>query len=586
MSLSVYRADVSYTYRGNPDSLTSAIDTSGGIACSRTSAEIPAFVQVSASAIAGTGLISAYIALKPYQDFQYSWDFGDPSGVETFTCPAGSRAGQTLNANSDQRGPEAAYVYRTAGTYTITLTIRYRNSNGTISRRTVTQSFVASAFNASGGTYYFDSVSGNDANDGLSSGAPKQTISAINTVAGTTHRRIYLKRGSSWTGTTQVKGYQRWDVYGSGAKPIIDRTMDSAFTFTCLVDSTDIVVSNLDIRSQGAGSTAIWFTKNDNNGLSDIYFDNVTGNDLLGGGPCTIQGVSANCGLWKCDMTSQPAAWAGIGPSQFYGGAHYWQFFVGCAFAGAGGHSNGTSVLGHHVYDQVREHSLYQWQTHGVGTGLRYCINANHNPAVAGVTEYPRWHSRVECDLSGTGVAGLEFSSAADPDDVRYKDVVIQDCETSATNRLIYDESLSDATIRDSYIYNMTDDLVIALNQETAQLRIYRNLQHHASGIGGTDPAFVGFFNTGTAWTTAQQVVDNIIVDMRSSAEIISLVSSEHTNSLIDRNQYYFPSDSNSKAFEDNGAEKSFAQWQALGFDGNGSVADPGWTDGANGDFS
>ena len=103
-------------FQGNPTVTITAINTTGGIVTSRdadvTSALTPYFVQASASAITATGTSA------PYEDLEYGWDFGDPSGVETFTRPTD---GVTVNANTGQIWTEASYVYRSAGTYIITL---------------------------------------------------------------------------------------------------------------------------------------------------------------------------------------------------------------------------------------------------------------------------------------------------------------------------------------------------------------------------------------------------------------------------------------------------------------------------------
>src|SRR5215510_6099186 len=69
------------SFGGNPNVTITAIDTRGGIVASRVSGHMPAFVQVSASAIKATGTD------WPYEDLEYKWDFGDPNGKEIFTNP-------------------------------------------------------------------------------------------------------------------------------------------------------------------------------------------------------------------------------------------------------------------------------------------------------------------------------------------------------------------------------------------------------------------------------------------------------------------------------------------------------------------
>lgn len=110
------------TFRGNPFQTVSAIDVSGGIAINgRTTGPNQFFAHVSAANVTATG------SDRPYEDLEFHWNFGDPSGAETFTNPSN---GQTVNADTDQYGGEASYCYRRAGTYTITLTVRGKNGSG------------------------------------------------------------------------------------------------------------------------------------------------------------------------------------------------------------------------------------------------------------------------------------------------------------------------------------------------------------------------------------------------------------------------------------------------------------------------
>src|SRR5438132_2911057 len=70
------------TFFGNPNVTITSINTTGGIVSSRDADagnfQTPFFIQVSASAITAVGTST------PYEDLSYSWDFGDPTGTETF----------------------------------------------------------------------------------------------------------------------------------------------------------------------------------------------------------------------------------------------------------------------------------------------------------------------------------------------------------------------------------------------------------------------------------------------------------------------------------------------------------------------
>src|SRR5262245_12733905 len=83
------------SFGGNPNVTITAIDASGGIVASRTSGQTPCFIQVSASAITATG------TSVPYEDLEYSWNFGDSAGTELIVNPTNNNI---VNANA-QSGP-------------------------------------------------------------------------------------------------------------------------------------------------------------------------------------------------------------------------------------------------------------------------------------------------------------------------------------------------------------------------------------------------------------------------------------------------------------------------------------------------
>lgn len=103
------------------------------IVVSRVSGVVPAAVYVSACAttMEHNGDPARF---DPYQDLEFSWDFGDAAGQEKFDNPVARMPGQPAeaNANVHQVGPEAAYVYREPDSYTIKLTARGRDERGEI----------------------------------------------------------------------------------------------------------------------------------------------------------------------------------------------------------------------------------------------------------------------------------------------------------------------------------------------------------------------------------------------------------------------------------------------------------------------
>jgi PKD repeat protein len=88
----------------------------------------PLWVHVSASETTCTGgTIEGGGAIQPYKHLDYAWDFGEPANTDSFVSPV---TGATVLTNSGQTGPEATHIYRTAGTYTVTLTARARTVLG------------------------------------------------------------------------------------------------------------------------------------------------------------------------------------------------------------------------------------------------------------------------------------------------------------------------------------------------------------------------------------------------------------------------------------------------------------------------
>lgn len=147
---------------------------------------------------------------------QYEWDFDD--GSPHFI------------------GFNAAHVYETPGVYDVTLTVTRQAAVG--ATPTTDVDTVQITVNAPDGTtYYVDSVLGNDANPGTSTGAGawKTATHAFSGMATTRYApgdRILFNRGQTFdfeAGSVTVDhwkagyGYS-FGAYGSGAKPVIQAT--------------------------------------------------------------------------------------------------------------------------------------------------------------------------------------------------------------------------------------------------------------------------------------------------------------------------------------------------------------------------
>ena len=106
---------------------------------------------------------------------------------------------------------------------------------------------------AAGNTYYVDSVSGSDSNNGTSTGTPWKTLSKVSSITFQPGDQILFKKGSSWMGTLDVTGSGSssaqitYGAYGSGSKPIING--NGAEEAVRIVDKSYVTVRDLEITN-------------------------------------------------------------------------------------------------------------------------------------------------------------------------------------------------------------------------------------------------------------------------------------------------------------------------------------------------
>ena len=109
-------------------------------------------------------------------------------------------------------------------------------------------------------TYYVDSAGGNDANSGTSENSAWQSIEKVNATTFSPGDQILLKANSMWLGKLNPKGSGAsgnpitLDMYGSGAKPLIDANGSEGFGAFYLVDQQYWEVRNLSLTNDGEGN--------------------------------------------------------------------------------------------------------------------------------------------------------------------------------------------------------------------------------------------------------------------------------------------------------------------------------------------
>jgi hypothetical protein len=427
-----------------------AISTAGGIALSRSSGQLPAFFQASASAVTATG------TSQPYEDLEYSWTLtraGGAVAAENFTNPSiypYSTGGPTVNANTDQTGPEAAFVCRVADTYTVTLTIRGANGAG-FTTAASTATFTASAFTASHEWWCDSTVTGPGTGTLID---PFKSIEVAKAAwlavspggVSPSNIALHLKRGSNFIGQTvgfagiTALDQVRFDAYGVGADPIVDQ--DGTFNVPAIglstgaggstggLNQTDIVASNIQGVVSGTNTSDVcvgWNGQNDDPNLEchDIYLDNITVTsttaacvDVLALSPNTAAGLGfgrrSRAGMWNCKVSSPLTGTFSTRMGISTASWDSWLFIVGGSIVGCGQ----GGAQDHHIYPVVKENFLCRWidfgtsLKNGAGDPTRsYCINGDFNNPSTAYTNY----SAGPTDSISSGVLTLGSTANSSP---------------------------------------------------------------------------------------------------------------------------------------------------------------------------
>ena len=146
--------------------------------------------------------LSSFVGVGSATTTQYSWDFGDAHG-----------------AHDQLTGFNAAHVYDTAGTYTVSLTVTNSAGQTSVAKGQVT--VAADTRHA----IYVNADTGSDGNAGTAAAPLKTVAAALAEVKD--HTEVMLQAGESFpvTGSMSVNNT---DVvitrYGTGADPVLDRS--------------------------------------------------------------------------------------------------------------------------------------------------------------------------------------------------------------------------------------------------------------------------------------------------------------------------------------------------------------------------
>jgi hypothetical protein len=632
-------------FLGNPNARFTGIDVSAGIDVVNDALDryTPSFVHCTALDVTATGeyvdtdettltALSAY--LNPYEDLEYRWSVSVLSGsltTETMTSPTD---GATVNLFEDQVGAEALFVFRNAGTYRITLTVRGRNAsgNGYVTETTFEDIVVSDFSDLAKPEFWFDSRASAVGANGTQSN-PWTTAADIKAVFinPTYHSGVILNlaQGSTFTitnsgawsagGDDGLSPYRIRDYVGgsgAGAKPIIQKdytagTNTGEFLISNWSSGTvgGNVISNISFISTNCDETvSLWAASaaGNNSTLKHYYWDNcdfyVEGAGVGSGIEPTIVGIYTNgsnrglgqqgIGFYKCNLTVdggqvgmgiQSVVWAG------------WSV-VGCTFNALNGAQVSQANTEHWIYPHVRSRSLYRWTTFQAIKG-GFCINGNWD--TSGVQDPDQESFYIgDCLFDGTtgnsGSCTIDIGQGADGTgdnsgpDTHYLHVVT---ERNAFHGFTHGNPFQEAdgecvlshTLRDNRAWDNVN--LKTMSSFSCVYKIYRNYMYVP--VGSTSQGQIGFAD---ALTFRPHIVtDNIIVhdkdpgtSLNAGFSFMSIPSSAFITqgAFIDRNQYFareigFVLDAFHRA---GGRDTTFAEWQAV-WDVNGIMnEDPLWT--------
>jgi len=555
-------------------------DIKPAIEITRTSGEIPFHVYVSSSNTTAWGV------KFPYDQLEYSWDFGDSDSEGSFIHPVTL---DTVEANTDQTGPEASFVYRNPGTYTITLTVTYRDGDD-IHIDQATTSVTVSDW--SGETRYIDPEFGDNLNTGTTTDDAWASWSTmVSWLSAGNNRRALIKRGSELLVDDILllsNSHVRLGAYGDGAKPILTANSNVGSFIRLATNATieDHVFSDLHLDGNNGMVPSLVYSRiyEPNATMRAIAFLDMTfvnddphGAEDITSNMITIQnppdGFIDDVLIWNATFIRNHSIKNGI-YAEMQG--HF--AVVGGSFSGG----DGNSIKDHPIYPATVNHAHYRW----IDFQETYSNNFSINSASKGgaILHYTLVDG---CNITG-GQNGLDFTRHNSSTTGWFSDVIVQnsaihDLGSPAQGYGIMGGSLERFTIRDNHFYGIpyTDILIQKDGDRDVSLQVYDNLLWKAAEPSDSLP-LLDFQNVRDL-----TMLNNTFVNegVNGGSTIIGSFEIPAINNWsIDDNQYWAP-DISAPLKRPGVNYYTFSEWQSMGYDISGSHSDPGFRSPAIGSF-
>ncbi len=565
-------------------------DLQPAIQISRTAGELPFHVYVSASDTLMDGVE------HPYDQVSYSWDFGDSDSLHIFNHPVSN---QPANANTDQQGPEASYVYDYADSYQITLTASYQRGDELLQEST---SITVNASEWSGQTRYIDPDFGNDENDGASTEAPWQSWGAITGwLTAQDHRRALIKRGTLLQVDHSMNistSNTRLGAYGEGERPELLATQILSNFIRLYPEASleDHVYSDLTLNGNNGNVGSLVYSslykdtqayKLNHLAFINMNFVNDDDHVLSENGSEIIKAknfISLNNQfesriedvlVWGSNFERNHSFKNGI-----YAEMKKYLAVVGTSFSGG----DGNAVKDHPIYPAGVNHALYRWLDFKETYSNNFSINnaAKDNKILQ--------YTLVDgCSITG-GRNGLDYTRHNADAMGWFSELIIQN---NAFKNLgmpsqgygIIGGSVKRITVRDNLFYgNIQSDIVVAKDGDIdVDLIISDNKMWKGNEPSDTGPML------DLQGIKTLTLSNNILVNegfSGGSKLFFQFAIPEDREWQLDNNQYWAPDiTSPFKVLADSNSYYDFTQWQAQGYDENSTNSDPIFINPIQGEF-
>ncbi len=194
---------------------------------SRISGVAPLAVFFDTASSTSASTTDTGVTTRPFHDLDYAWNYGDTNaGLWTY--------GTASSSKNIAYGPEAAHVFETPGTYTVTMTVK-DGTNTAATTTTITVTDPNTVFSGTNTICVAASTLPVAGVGGCPSGAVATTTSSFNSAVATyagTNRRVLFKGGDAFTSSSNASITTSGGTigsYGTG-KALISSTGDTVLS--------------------------------------------------------------------------------------------------------------------------------------------------------------------------------------------------------------------------------------------------------------------------------------------------------------------------------------------------------------------